>query len=122
MFLEEIEQLLCHAADVPTESNTAGQARPRLGAVSFQHRFVSALNQHVHLHACVTNGVYARTTRCGRPSRRLPSEILASSGTRRRASMPVPWLTQVETAAVRRQPLMQSLATTTRHGLPERSC
>jgi len=60
IFLEEIEQLLCHAADLPTARDAAGQARPRLGAVSFQHRFGSALNQHVHLHACVTDGVFAR--------------------------------------------------------------
>ncbi|NDH93034.1 MAG: IS91 family transposase, partial [Planctomycetia bacterium] len=53
-----MEQLLCHAADVPTGSDAAGQARPRLGTVSFQHRFGSAVNQHVHLHACVTDGVF----------------------------------------------------------------
>ena len=58
IFLEEIERLLCHAADLPTARDAAGQARPRLGAVSFQHRFGSALNQHVHLHACVTDGVF----------------------------------------------------------------
>ena len=62
IFLEEIERLLCHAEDVPTDSDAAGQARPRLGAVSFQHRFGSALNQHVHLHACVTDGVFERST------------------------------------------------------------
>jgi hypothetical protein len=61
IFLEEIERLLCHAADVPTDRDAAGQARPRLGAVSFQHRFGSALNQHVHLHACVTDGVFERS-------------------------------------------------------------
>jgi hypothetical protein len=65
MFLEEIEQLLCNAADVPTESNAAGQARPRLGTVSFQHRFGSALNLHVHLHACVTDGVFTRCAEGG---------------------------------------------------------
>jgi len=59
MFLEEIERLLCNAADAPTDRNAARQARPRLGAVSFQHRFGSSLNQHVHLHACVTDGVFA---------------------------------------------------------------
>jgi hypothetical protein len=32
--------------------------RPRLGAVSFLHRFGSALNRHVHIHACVTDGVF----------------------------------------------------------------
>jgi len=62
IFLEEIERLLCHAADKPADLAAAGQARPRLGAVSFQHRFGSALNQHVHLHACVTDGVFERST------------------------------------------------------------
>ena len=33
-------------------------ARPRLGAISFLHRFGSALNHHVHLHACATDGVF----------------------------------------------------------------
>jgi hypothetical protein len=33
-------------------------ARPRLGAVSFLHRFGSALNHHVHLHVCATEGVF----------------------------------------------------------------
>jgi hypothetical protein len=28
------------------------------GAVSFLHRFGSALNHHVHLHTCVTDGVF----------------------------------------------------------------
>ena len=32
--------------------------RPRLGGISFLHRFGSALNHHVHLHACVTDGVF----------------------------------------------------------------
>ena len=35
--------------------------RPRLGAVSFVHRFGSALNHHVHLHACATDGVFVPT-------------------------------------------------------------
>ena len=39
-------------------ATTAAAARPRLGAVSFLHRFGSALNRHVHLHACVTDGVF----------------------------------------------------------------
>ncbi len=34
-------------------AKTVASARPRLGAVSFLHRFGSALNHHVHLHACV---------------------------------------------------------------------
>lgn len=60
IFLEEIERLLCNAAGVPAGSGVARKARHRLGAVSFQPRFGSALNQHVHLHACVTNGVFER--------------------------------------------------------------
>ncbi len=60
IFLDEIKRLLCDAAGVPAGSGVAGQSRPRLGAVSFQHRFGSALNRHVHLHACVTDGVFER--------------------------------------------------------------
>ena len=60
IFLDEIERLLCDAAGVAAGRSFAGQARPRLGAVSFQHRFGSALNRHVHLHACVTDGVFER--------------------------------------------------------------
>jgi hypothetical protein len=33
-------------------------AGPRLGGTSFLHRFGSALNHHVHLQACVTDGVF----------------------------------------------------------------
>jgi hypothetical protein len=33
-------------------------ARPRLGVISFVHRFGSALNHHVHLHVCATDGVF----------------------------------------------------------------
>ncbi|MFM7135790.1 MAG: transposase [Planctomycetota bacterium] len=58
IFLAEIERLLCAAAGVSACVNTPITARPRLGAVSFLHRFGSALNRHVHLHACVTDGVF----------------------------------------------------------------
>jgi len=44
MFLVEIERLLRNAADALTDSNAAKQARLRLGAVLFQHRFGSSLN------------------------------------------------------------------------------
>ena len=43
-----------------TKSNAAQQALLRLGAVSFQHRFGSSLNQHAHPHTCVTDGVFKR--------------------------------------------------------------
>ena len=65
IFLDEIERLLCDAAGVAGGSAAAGQARPRLGAVSFQHRFGSALNRHVHLYACVTDGVFERVAAAG---------------------------------------------------------
>jgi len=47
----EIERLLCAAAGVTHAVNTPTAAYPRLGAVSFLHRFGSALNHHVHLRA-----------------------------------------------------------------------
>jgi len=58
IFLDEIERLLCAAADVTSDAATPASARPRLGGISFLHRFGSALNHHVHLHACVTDGVF----------------------------------------------------------------
>ena len=60
IFLDEIERLLCDAAGVAGGSAAAGQARPQLGAVSFQHRFGAAINRHADLHACVTDGVFER--------------------------------------------------------------
>ena len=58
IFLAEIEQLLCAAAGVTRAADAPASARPRLGGISFLHRFGSALNHHVHLHACVTDGVF----------------------------------------------------------------
>ena len=40
-------------ATIPTAS-----PRARLGAVSFVHRFGSALNRHVHLHCCIIDGLF----------------------------------------------------------------
>ena len=69
IFLAEIERLLGTAAAASSDSNAPASAQPRLGAVSFLHRFGSALNRHVHLHACITDGVFAseviRTRRSG---------------------------------------------------------
>ena len=61
IFLEEIERLLRKAAGASSDGNEPPSAQPRLGAVSFLHRFGSALNRHVHLHACVTDGVFVAT-------------------------------------------------------------
>jgi hypothetical protein len=58
IFLTEVERLLCAAAGVAEAANTPSASRPRLGGISFLHRFGSALNHHVHLHACVTDGVF----------------------------------------------------------------
>jgi hypothetical protein len=58
IFLAEVERLLLAASGVNPAANTPPAARPRLGAISFLHRFGSALNHHVHLHACVTDGVF----------------------------------------------------------------
>ena len=61
IFIEEIERLLCTAAGSTRDGHRPSVARPRLGAVSFLHRFGSALNHHVHLHACTTDGVFVPT-------------------------------------------------------------
>ncbi|NDA27146.1 MAG: hypothetical protein EBZ05_10025, partial [Verrucomicrobia bacterium] len=61
IFIEEIERLLCTAAGPTRAGDRPSVARPRLGAVSFLHRFGSAINHHVHLHACATDGVFAPT-------------------------------------------------------------
>jgi hypothetical protein len=58
IFLTEIERLLLSASGRTPDADMPRAARPRLGAVSFLHRFGSALNHHVHLHACVTDGVF----------------------------------------------------------------
>ena len=65
IFIEEIERLLCTAAGPTRAGDRPSVARPRLGAVSFLHRFGSAINHHVHLHACATDGVFVPT--CDRP-------------------------------------------------------
>jgi hypothetical protein len=61
IFLDEIDRFLCAAAGVTIDADAPAATRPRLGAVSFLHRFGSALNRHVHLHACATDGVFMPT-------------------------------------------------------------
>jgi len=76
MFLDEIERLLCAAAGGTSDAATPASARPRLGGISFLHRFGSALNHHVHLHACVTDGVFvpaADQAGCDAPPTFLPA-------------------------------------------------
>jgi hypothetical protein len=58
IFLTEIERTLITVSGVTAAADTPSASRPRLGGISFLHRFGSALNHHVHLHACVTDGVF----------------------------------------------------------------
>jgi hypothetical protein len=58
IFLDEIERWLGAAVAIVPDAAARQSLRPRLGAVSFLHRFGSALNRHVHLHACVTDGLF----------------------------------------------------------------
>jgi len=58
IFLDEIEMLLCLDRLRCAQQATQKSTRPRLGAVSFLHRFGSGLNRHAHLHAAVTDGVF----------------------------------------------------------------
>ena len=58
IFLAEIERLLLATSGGTPDAETPRASRPRLGGISFLHRFGSALNHHVHLHACVTDGVF----------------------------------------------------------------
>lgn len=54
IFLAEVEAALCGCSlDAPGEA--------RFGAVSFAHRFGSALNVHLHFHCCVVDGVFSAT-------------------------------------------------------------
>ena len=51
IFLDEIERTLITASGVTAAADTPSASRPRLGGISFLHRFGSALNHHVHLRA-----------------------------------------------------------------------
>jgi DNA-directed RNA polymerase subunit RPC12/RpoP len=51
IFLRVVEQVL-------RERAPGSAPKARLGAVSFVHRFGAALNQHLHFHCCVIDGVF----------------------------------------------------------------
>jgi len=51
IFISRVERLLRTAAGSTRAGHRPSPARPRLGAVSFLHRFGTALNHHVHLRA-----------------------------------------------------------------------
>ena len=77
IFLAEIERLLSAAAGVTIDAAAPAAARPRLGAISFLHRFGSALNHHVHLHVCATDGVFVPTV--GAPPAFLPARPITQA-------------------------------------------
>jgi hypothetical protein len=82
IFLTEIERLLLTASGGAPDAETPGAPRPRLGGISFLHRFGSALNHHVHLHACVTDGVFvpaAAEAGLDAPPTFLPARPVASA-------------------------------------------
>ena len=74
IFLAEIERFLLTASGVPHDADTPNASRPRLGGISFLHRFGSALNHHVHLHVCVTDGVFVPAAAA--PARDAPPAFL----------------------------------------------
>ena len=77
-----LERLLCAAAGVTSDAATPASACPRLGGISFLHRFGSALNHHVHLHACVTDGVFrpaAADAACDTPPTFLPARPISQA-------------------------------------------
>jgi len=82
IFLDEIERLLCAAAGVPAAADTPSSSRPRLGGISFLHRFGSAINHHVHLHACVTDGIFVPApdlAECDAPPTFLPARPITAA-------------------------------------------
>ncbi len=58
IFLDEVERCLRNHGTV--SGDTA-----RSGAVAFIHRFGSSLNEHVHFHCCVIDGVFAPAVAMG---------------------------------------------------------
>jgi len=82
IFLDQIERSLCAAAGGTPDADMPRAARPRLGGISFLHRFGSALNHHVHLHACVTDGVFvpaADDAGCDAPPAFLPARLITAA-------------------------------------------
>ena len=82
IFLAEIERLLCAAAGGTRDADAPASALPRLGGISFLHRFGSALNYRVHVHACVTDGVFVPATAeagCDAPPAFLPARPITQA-------------------------------------------
>jgi hypothetical protein len=82
IFLTEIEQQLLAASGGPPDAEIPGAPRPRLGGISFLHRFGSTLNHHVHLHVCATDGVFvpaADQAGCDAPPTFLPAQPVTAA-------------------------------------------
>jgi hypothetical protein len=76
IFLAEIERLLLAASGGLPDADMPRAARPRLGGIAFLHPFGSALNYHVHLHVCGTDGVFvppANSAPCDAPPTFVPA-------------------------------------------------
>ena len=77
-----LERLLLSASGRTPDADMPKAARPRLGGISFLHRFGSAFNHHVHLHACVTDGVFvpaAADAGCDAPPAFLPARPITQA-------------------------------------------
>lgn len=57
--IEQTQQAHCPGADHTDKANL------HIGAVAFIHRLGSSLNQRVHLHLCVVDGVFEEVTGAG---------------------------------------------------------
>jgi hypothetical protein len=55
IFLREVERCL-------REHSPGCNAQARIGAVAFIHRFGSSLNEHVHFHCCIVDGLFEPAT------------------------------------------------------------
>jgi hypothetical protein len=61
IFLRVIEQSLQAHCPGAAQVHTTDRAALHIGAVAFIHRFGSSLNEHVHFHICVVDGVFETT-------------------------------------------------------------
>ena len=61
IFLRVIEQTVQASSPGSVSADKASRASPHIGAVAFIHRFGSSLNEHVHFHVCVVDGVFEAT-------------------------------------------------------------
>ena len=124
----EIERTLITTSGVTAATDMPRAARPRLGGISFLHRFGSALNHHVHLHACVTDGVFLTTAaEAARdtppaflPARPITQADLAAL-TERAPRRVIRWFRHADLVPARVHPLPKILFTACFvHGLPLR--